>query len=131
MPHAPENLRDFNGLLKVVEALRGPEGCPWDKEQTHQTLTQYTLEEAFELAEAIDAGDQQEMIEELGDLLLQVVLHAEIARQESRFDIHDVIEAISQKMVRRHPHVFAEVEVSGSQEVLENWSQIKAKEKAG
>jgi tetrapyrrole methylase family protein/MazG family protein len=125
----PKNLGTFESFLEVVSALRGPEGCPWDKEQTHRTLTPYAIEEAHELAEAIENGDQEELISELGDLLLQVVLHSEIARQEQRFDIHDVIRTIGEKMVRRHPHVFSNIQVTGSQDVLANWSKIKDQEK--
>ena len=131
MVKPPKNLRDFQALVEVVKALRGPDGCPWDKEQTPKSLTQYAIEEAHELAEAIENDhSQEEICEELGDVLLQVVLHAEIARQEDRFNITDVIEAIGSKMVRRHPHVFSNVEVSGSKEVLANWDEIKKKEKA-
>lgn len=129
MVQPPEHLDRFESLLKIVEALRGPNGCPWDKEQTHRSLTPYAIEEAHELAEAIEAGRQDEIISELGDLLLQVVLHAEIARQEGRFDISDVIRAISEKMVRRHPHVFSDTKVTDSKEVLDNWSKLKAQEK--
>jgi tetrapyrrole methylase family protein/MazG family protein len=129
MPKAPENLKEFKGLLKVVEFLRGPDGCPWDKEQTHQTLTRYAIEEAFELSEAIDSGDDNAIRDELGDVLLQVVLHAEIARQDGRFDIFDVIQNICEKMVRRHPHVFGDTKAKDSDEVLQNWAEIKAKEK--
>ncbi len=129
MPKPPENLREFAGLLKVVEHLRGPDGCPWDKEQTHQTLTRFAIEEAHELGEAIDARDEKAIRDELGDLLLQVVLHSEIASQEKRFDINDVIQNISEKMVRRHPHVFADVVAKTSEDVLDNWAEIKAKEK--
>lgn len=129
MPKAPENLREFAALLKVVEFLRGPEGCPWDKEQTHQSLTRYAIEEAHELAEAIDSGDESSVREELGDVLLQVVLHAEIARQEGRFDINDVIQGIGEKMVRRHPHVFGDVKAETSNDVLKNWQEIKQAEK--
>lgn len=129
MVQPPLDLKSFASLLEIVTALRGPDGCPWDKEQTHRTLTPFAIEEAHELAEAIESGDEKEMISELGDLLLQIVLHSEIGRQERRFDIHDVIHAISEKMVRRHPHVFADAQVSDSEEVLANWSQIKAKEK--
>lgn len=129
MVKPPLDLRKFDSFVEIVEALRGPDGCPWDKEQTHRTLTPYAIEEAHELAEAIETGDGREVIGELGDLLLQVVLHAEIGRQEKRFDIHDVVEAISEKMVRRHPHVFGDVRVSGSGEVLANWSKLKAQEK--
>ena len=124
------NLREFASFVKIVEALRGPDGCPWDKEQTHRTLTPYAIEEAHELAEAIETGSRDEIVGELGDLLLQVVLHAEIGRQEGRFTIEDVINAISEKMVTRHPHVFGDAAVSGSGEVLDNWSKIKAAEKA-
>ncbi|MGE3681352.1 MAG: nucleoside triphosphate pyrophosphohydrolase [Bdellovibrionales bacterium] len=129
MPKAPENLREFAGLVQVVEILRGPDGCPWDKEQTHSTLTRYAIEESFELAEAIDSGDAREICDELGDLLLQVILHAEIARQAGRFDIFDVMENLNRKMVRRHPHVFADIEAKTSAQVLQNWSQIKAQER--
>jgi len=131
MPKPPQNLREFTSLLQVVEALRGPEGCPWDKEQTHRTLTRYAIEEAFELSEAIDGGNDQEICDELGDLLLQVILHAEIARQEGRFDIYSVMENLNAKMVRRHPHVFGSTTAKTSAEVLTNWAQIKAEEKAG
>jgi tetrapyrrole methylase family protein/MazG family protein len=130
MPKAPENLREFSALTKVVEFLRGPDGCPWDKEQTHRTLTRYAIEEAFELAEAMDSGDTAEMRDELGDLLLQVVLNSEIARQNGDFDIHDVIQGLNEKMIRRHPHVFGDVDVGGSSaQVLKNWAEIKAAEK--
>ena len=130
MPKAPNNSRSFDSLVQVVEALRGPDGCPWDKEQNHQTLTRYAIEETYELVEAMDKGDDREIREELGDVLLQVVLNAEIARQRGAFDINDVIESICTKMVSRHPHVFGDVEVSGSGEVLKNWQELKAQEKA-
>lgn len=129
MVQPPKDLKSFTSLLEIVAALRGPEGCPWDKEQTHRTLTPFAIEEAHELAEAIERDDEAEMISELGDLLLQIVLHSEIGRQENRFDVHDVIFAISEKMVRRHPHVFADTKVADSNEVLANWSAIKAQEK--
>lgn len=129
MPHPPSNLREFASLVEIIKSLRGPEGCPWDKAQTHQSLARYTIEEAAELAQALDREKPREICEELGDLLLQIVLHAEIARQEKNFDIHDVINAISEKMVRRHPHVFATQKVDSASEVQANWQQIKAKEK--
>lgn len=129
MVKPPIDLRKFASFVEIVAALRGPDGCPWDKEQTHRTLTPYAIEEAHELAEAIETGADRDVVGELGDLLLQVVLHAEIGRQDERFDINDVIEAISEKMVRRHPHVFGDVQVSGSGEVLDNWSKLKAEEK--
>jgi tetrapyrrole methylase family protein/MazG family protein len=125
----PTQRRDFSALVEIIKALRGPTGCPWDKEQTHQTLTRYAIEEAHELAEAIDQNDEKAMIDELGDLLLQVVLHAEIGRQAGRFDIADVIQSINDKMIRRHPHVFGDVEAKTSAQVLGNWEKMKAKEK--
>jgi tetrapyrrole methylase family protein/MazG family protein len=125
----PKNLNSFLSLLEIVTALRGPDGCPWDKEQTHRSLTPFAIEEAHELAEAMESGNEGEMISELGDLLLQIILHAEIGRQEGRFDVGDVICSISEKMVRRHPHVFSDTKVADSNEVLANWSEIKAKEK--
>ena len=130
MPQAPENLREFASLVKVVEALRGPDGCPWDKEQTHESLTQYAIEEAHELAEAMDQGETSQIVEELGDVLLQVVLNAEIGRQAGTFDIYDVIHSISEKMVRRHPHVFADIQASNSDEATESFNSVKEAEKA-
>ncbi len=129
MVKPPENLKTFESFVKIVEALRGPDGCPWDKEQTHRTLAPYAIEESFELAEAIESGDEAETIGELGDVLLQVVLHAEIARQEQRYNIDDVVRGISEKMIRRHPHVFAETKVESSKDVLTNWAKVKAQEK--
>ncbi len=129
MEQGPAQPEKFESLLEVVRALRGPQGCPWDKEQTHQTLTQYAIEEAYELAEALDSGKQAHIIEELGDLLFQVVLHSEIARQENAFEISDVIARITSKMVSRHPHVFGSTKVKNSGEVLENWQKIKDAEK--
>jgi tetrapyrrole methylase family protein/MazG family protein len=131
MVQPPRDPHTFDAFVKIVEALRGPDGCPWDKEQTHRTLAPYAIEEAHELAESIENGDEAEMIGELGDVLLQVVLHAEIARQEGRFTIEDVIRGISEKMIRRHPHVFADVNVSSSKDVLNNWAKVKEQEKAG
>jgi tetrapyrrole methylase family protein/MazG family protein len=122
----PENLDTFEAFVKIVEALRGPDGCPWDKEQTHRSLAPFAIEESFELAEAIESGHQDEIIGELGDVLLQVVLNAEIARQEGRFTLTDVVRGISEKMVRRHPHVFANVSVESSKDVLTNWAKVKA-----
>lgn len=109
--------------------LRGPGGCPWDQEQTHLTLAPYAIEEASELSEAIHDGEDPALIEELGDLLLQVVFHAELGRESKRFTVEDVIESISSKLVRRHPHVFADVKVGSSEDVTRNWEQIKAAEK--
>lgn len=131
MVQPPSDLDSFEAFVKIVSALRGPDGCPWDKEQTHRTLVPYAIEEAFELAEAIESDSDAEVVGELGDVFLQVVLHAEIARQEGRYDIHDVLRGISEKMIRRHPHVFSDVAVGGSADVLTNWAKIKETERAG
>lgn len=119
----------FEELVRIMHRLRSPGGCPWDREQSHASIKPYLIEEAYEVAEAIDARDDQELRTELGDLLLQIVFHAEMAAEEKRFDIVDVIRAISEKMVRRHPHVFADTKVSGADDVLRNWSRIKSDER--
>lgn len=130
MVKPPSDLGKFESFVKIVEALRGPDGCPWDKEQTHRTLAPYAIEESFELAEAIEGGDVREMVGELGDVLLQVVLNAEVGRQSGEFTLEDVIRGISEKMVRRHPHVFGDASLKTSAEVLNNWAKVKAAEKA-
>lgn len=116
-------------LLRVMHRLRGPDGCPWDLEQTHASLGRHLLEEAHETLEAIDAGDPDRLRDELGDLLLQVIFHSEMARQEGTFDVDDVAEGIVRKLIRRHPHVFGDVEVGSAAEVLVNWERIKADER--
>ena len=131
MPIPPKNLNEFSSLLQLMRDLRGPDGCPWDKEQTHLSLAPYAIEETFEMVEALEKQDDAEFCEELGDVLFQVVLHAQLASERKAFDIHDVIKSIGEKLVRRHPHVFSEVQVSGAEEVIKNWNEIKAKEKAG
>jgi len=119
-------------LENLVARLRDPaEGCPWDLEQTHQSLTPYVLEEAHEVADAIRHGDDQHLKEELGDLLLQVVLHARIAEEDNRFDLNAVAAGISEKLIRRHPHVFADAEARDSAAVRNSWEAIKAQERAG
>lgn len=118
-------------LVDVMSRLRSDDGCPWDKEQDHRTLTKYLLEESYEVLEAIDEGDMYKICEELGDLLLQIVFHAQIARENRNFDMNDVVAGITEKMVRRHPHVFGDVSVKDSAEVLANWDQIKKTEKDG
>jgi XTP/dITP diphosphohydrolase len=123
-------LAALQGLIDVVAQLRSPEGgCPWDLAQTPQTLTPYVIEEAYEVVDAIRSGDVEAIAEELGDLLLQVVLQAQIASESQQFSLEDVANRITEKMIRRHPHVFAEVEVETIEEVHENWEQIKAAEK--
>ncbi|MGQ0669887.1 MAG: nucleoside triphosphate pyrophosphohydrolase [Actinomycetota bacterium] len=116
-------------LVRVMARLRGPGGCPWDHEQTHRTLGRHLLEETHEVLEAIDAGDRDRLREELGDLLLQVAFHSQIAADDGAWDIDDVAEGIVTKLIRRHPHVFGDVEVAGAEEVLVNWERIKAEEK--
>jgi tetrapyrrole methylase family protein/MazG family protein len=120
----------FEAFVALIARLRAPGGCPWDREQTHTSLKPMTIEEAYEVLEAIDEGGDAELSGELGDLLLQVVFHAQIATEEERFTVADVIARVSEKMVRRHPHVFADDTARTSGEVLRNWEAIKAAEKA-
>jgi MazG family protein len=119
----------FDELVRIMQRLRAPGGCPWDREQTHASIKPYLIEEAYEVAEAIDDNDFDELRKELGDLLLQVVFHAQMAQEANRFGIEDVVRGINDKMVRRHPHVFADTEVSGADEVLRNWARIKSEER--
>ena len=118
----------FENLVAVQARLRAPGGCRWDREQTHSTLRTYLIEEAYEVLDAIETGNNQHLAEELGDLLLQVLFHADLARETGAFDISHVITGIHDKMVRRHPHVFGKVKAETSGEVLRNWVQLKAKE---
>ena len=111
--------------------LRSPEGCPWDREQDHMTLRTHAVEEVYELMDAIEAGDDHEMAEELGDLLLQVVFHCQLARERGAFDFEQVARRITDKLIRRHPHVFGDVKVKNVDEVWANWEQIKKAEKHG
>jgi tetrapyrrole methylase family protein / MazG family protein len=115
-------------VVRIMARLRGPGGCPWDAEQTHQTLARHLLEETHELIEAIDAGDSDAIRDELGDVLLQVVFHAQMAADEGRWDVDDVAEGLVRKLIHRHPHVFGTTEVSGADEVLVNWEKLKAEE---
>ncbi|MDD5259457.1 MAG: MazG family protein [bacterium] len=119
----------FNELVRVMALLRSPQGCPWDKHQTHQTLRKYLREETREVLEAIDERDPEHLQEELGDVLLQVIFHAQIARENKEFDINDVIRGLTRKLKRRHPHVFGKVRVKNAAEVVRNWHAIKKKEK--
>jgi tetrapyrrole methylase family protein/MazG family protein len=123
-PYSP----GIQAIFEVVARLRAPDGCPWDREQTHESLRPYLLEETYELLEAIDAGDDTKIKEELGDLLLQVAMHAEIAAQEGRFNAAEVSESVAAKMVKRHPHVFGTTSVADADEVLRNWEHQKAHE---
>ncbi len=125
-----EGKHDMTSLLTLVEVLRSEEGCPWDREQDHKTIRNDLIEETYEVVEAIDKDDRDLLKEELGDVLFQVIFHAEIEREKGSFTLDDIIGGIVDKMILRHPHVFGDVTVSGSGEVLENWEQIKKKEKS-
>jgi tetrapyrrole methylase family protein/MazG family protein len=116
-------------LISIMAELRSIRGCPWDKEQTHQSLKKYLIEETYEVIDAIDKGDLHNLCEELGDLLLQVVFHAQIAAEKNNFTMDNIIEGISEKLIRRHPHVFGDIVADTSAEVLENWDKIKVQEK--
>ena len=120
---------DFNDLVDIVRILREPGGCPWDMEQTHQSIRENFLEETYEVIEAIDTNNKELMQEELGDVLLQVVLHSDMARTDEWFNINDVADGICQKLIIRHPHVFGDVNVSSTEDVLKNWDTIKRKTK--
>jgi tetrapyrrole methylase family protein / MazG family protein len=118
-------------LVRLMAILRSEQGCPWDREQTHQSLKPYAIEETYEVLEAIDTGKPDKLREELGDLLLQVVFHAQLARENGQFSMDDVVNTISDKLIRRHPHVFADTKVAGVAGVLENWEKIKLSEMPG
>jgi tetrapyrrole methylase family protein/MazG family protein len=128
---SPGNRGPVYDLVNVVDRLLGPGGCPWDQEQTHESLKRHLLEEAYEVLEAIDGGSRDALVEELGDLLLQPIMHGQMERLAGQFDTDDVARGIVDKLVRRHPHVFGEVSVADADEVLKNWDQIKQKEKGG
>jgi tetrapyrrole methylase family protein/MazG family protein len=118
----------FEELVRIVEKLRGPDGCPWDREQTMESLIPFLMEELYELVDAFNKGDYEEMKEELGDLLFQIVLHCQLAKEEGRFDVNDVIRGTTDKMIRRHPHVFGNKGFKTSEEVLEWWKEYKVRE---
>lgn len=124
----------FNDFVDIIRQLRAPNGCPWDREQTHGSLRSCLIEEAYETADGIDTfektGDYENLCEELGDLLLQVIMHGVIAEEEKNFSIQDIIDGISEKMIRRHPHVFGDAQADTSKEVLNNWEEIKKEEKS-
>jgi tetrapyrrole methylase family protein/MazG family protein len=128
-PTREENVEALRDMLEVVEALRAPDGCPWDREQTHLSLRPYLLEETYELLEAIEDGSADDVSEELGDILLQVFMHHAIAQEAGEFNIADVAQHVTAKMVHRHPHVFGDVEAAGADQVLANWEGLKNKEK--
>jgi len=118
----------LEGLMALVAKLRSPEGCPWDRKQTLHDIKRYLLDEAYEVAQAIDSGDRDNLREELGDLLFQIVFIARLAEEDGAFDLEDVIEAIRDKMIRRHPHVFGDANLSSPQEVVKQWEEIKERE---
>lgn len=124
-----ERLKEWQTFRSVIAKLRSPEGCPWDREQTHESLSPHLIEEAHELLQAIQEENDEAIVEELGDVLLQVFLHAQIGQDNGYFQIEDVLESINAKMIRRHPHVFGEVSVEDSEQVIANWQEIKAQEK--
>ncbi len=119
----------FDTLVEIIARLRAPDGCPWDKEQTHQTLRENLLSEAYEVLAALDDGDKEKLCEELGDLLLQIVLHAQIAQDDGEFKIDDVIKSINTKLIHRHPHIFGNRQVKDSAEVMHNWEVLKKEER--
>ena len=121
--------RRFEDLVALQQRLLAPGGCPWDRQQTHETLRTYLLEETYEVLDALDSKQPEKIAEELGDLLLQILFHAELGRLACTFELGDVIESIYLKMVRRHPHVFGETQARDAAEVLKNWEQIKAEER--
>lgn len=122
-------MKEFDALVEVMARLRAPDGCPWDREQTHSSIRKYVIEEAYEVAQAIDDGDPGELCTELGDLLLQVVFHARMAEEAGTFAVADVCRAVVDKLHRRHPHVFGDVGVTDASEVAKNWEEIKAAER--
>lgn len=126
---------NFEDFVKIIERLRAKDGCPWDREQTHDSLRPCMMEEAAEFVSSVriyhESGSAENMREELGDILLQVVMHSVIAEEEGLFTLGDVIEEVSEKMIRRHPHIFGAAEVDSSEQVLQNWDEIKKKEKEG
>jgi tetrapyrrole methylase family protein/MazG family protein len=121
----------FSRLTQIMEQLRAPGGCPWDREQTNLSLRAYLIEESAEVLQAIENGDDENLCEELGDLILQPIFHAQIAADEDRFTLDDVLNGISDKLIRRHPHVFGDASAADAAEVLKNWDVIKKEEKAG
>lgn len=132
MPKPPKkSLRPIDALISVMATLRSPEGCPWDREQDHVTLRHHAVEEVYELMDAIEAGDDQEMVEELGDLLLQVIFHAQMARERGAFDFEQIARRIVDKLIHRHPHVFGDSEAKTVDAVWAQWEQIKKAEKQG
>lgn len=127
--NVPEKKYSYEDFLEIIAQLRAPGGCPWDQKQTHESLRECLLEESQEVIDAIKNKDDDNLCEELGDVLLQVVMHAQIAAEENRFTMADVVQCVSEKMVRRHPHVFGDIKVNSVEEGLDLWNAIKQQEK--
>jgi tetrapyrrole methylase family protein / MazG family protein len=125
----PEDLGKFDTLVQIIARLRAPDGCPWDRKQTHASLREYLLEECYEALAALDEGDSGKLCQELGDLLLQIVLQAQIARESGEFELADVLSAINKKLINRHPHVFAQAKADTAEEVAHNWEVLKRAER--
>lgn len=121
--------KEFTNLVEIIARLRAPEGCPWDKKQTHQSLREFLLEETYEVLEALDENSSQKLCQELGDLLLQILLHAQIASESGKFTLEDVLRNINTKLIRRHPHIFGKTKVRSAEEVSHNWETIKKRER--
>ena len=125
----PKNLRQFETLVDIIARLRAPDGCPWDRKQTHASLREFLLEECYEALEALDEGDSAKLRDELGDLLLQIVLQAQIATEAGEFELGDVLNSINTKLIHRHPHVFGSKKVKDAEEVAHNWETLKLEER--
>ena len=125
----PENLSQFDALVNIIARLRAPDGCPWDRKQTHASLRENLLEECYEVLEALDGGDSVKLCDELGDLLMQVVLHTQIAREEGEFELGDIVRGINTKLIHRHPHIFGTKKVKDAEEVALNWEALKQEER--
>ena len=126
---SPKDLSKFNAFVEIIARLRAPDGCPWDRQQTHASLRENLLTECYEVLEALDEGDTDKLCEELGDLLLQIVLHAQIASEAGEFNVGDVISSISTKIISRHPHIFGSTRVASAEEVMHNWEALKREER--
>jgi len=127
----PEDLSQFTALVDIIARLRAPDGCPWDKKQTHASLRQNLLEECYEVLEALDEGNADKLCDELGDLLMQVVLHTQIAAEAGEFELGDVVNSITTKLIHRHPHIFGSKKVKDADEVALNWEELKQEERGG
>jgi len=125
----PENLSQFSTLVKIISRLRAPDGCPWDRKQTHASLRENLLEECYEVLEALDEGDSIKLCDELGDLMMQIVLHTQIATEAGEFELGDVMNSINTKLIHRHPHIFGSQKVKDAEEVAHNWEALKQEER--